>query len=65
LYGLQNLETSVPIEIPDRKYLKCNRKELAKLTKDKGAAMMIGINGGNITLVNKGLSNAFQFLELE
>ena len=63
--GLQNLETSVPIEIPDKKYLKCNRKELVKLIKNRGGSMTVGINGGHVIIASKALSDSFQFLELE
>jgi len=63
--GLQNLETSVSIEIPNKKYLKCNRKELVKLAKDRGESMTFGINGGNVIIATKALSDSFQFLELE
>ena len=63
--GLQNLETSVPIEISNKKYLKCNRKELVKLEKDRGESMTLGINGGRVIIATKALSDSFQFLELE
>jgi len=63
--GLQHLETPVPIEIPKMKYLKCNRKELIKLAKDRGESMIYGINGGHVTIASKDLSDSFQFLELE
>jgi len=63
--GLQNLETPVPIEIPDKKYLKCNRKELVKLIKNRGGSMTVGINGGQVIIASKALSDSFQFLELE
>jgi len=63
--GLQNLETTVFIEIPDKKYLKCNRKDLAKLIKNRGDSMIFGNNSGHITIASKALSDSFQFLELE
>jgi GLPGLI family protein len=63
--GLQNLETPAPIEIPNKKYLKCNRKEMAKMIKERGASMTFGINGGNVVIANKALDSSFQFLELE
>jgi len=63
--GLQNLKTSVPIEIPDKKYLKCNRKELIKLAKDRGDSMTLGINGGHVIIATRPLRDSFQFLELE
>jgi len=63
--GLQHLETPFTIEIPNKKYLKCNRKELEKLIKDRGDSMTFGINGGNVTIATKPLSDSFQFLELE
>ncbi|GHV31278.1 hypothetical protein FACS1894177_05500 [Bacteroidia bacterium] len=63
--GLLNLETPSPIEIPDKKYLKCSRKELAKLFKAQGASMIYGINGGDITIVGTTMSDSFRPLELE
>ena len=63
--GLQNLEKAVPIEIADKKYLKCSRKDLEKLKRNEGASMTFVNNGGNVTIVSKSLSDSFQFLELE
>jgi GLPGLI family protein len=63
--GLQYLEQPYEIAIPKGKYIKCKRKELEKVIKDRGASMSYGINGGNVLIVNKSLSSSFKFLELE
>ncbi|MDR3266463.1 MAG: GLPGLI family protein [Tannerella sp.] len=63
--GLQYLETPYSIEISKEKYIKCNRKELAKAIRDRGDSMTVGINGGNVIISRKGLDAFFPFLELE
>jgi GLPGLI family protein len=63
--GLQYLEVPSEIGIPQGKYIKCNRKELEKVIRDRGASMNIGINGGNVIIASKSLSPSFKFLELE
>ncbi|GHT08582.1 hypothetical protein FACS189426_04530 [Bacteroidia bacterium] len=63
--GLQNLDTPYEIGIPQGKYIQCNRKELEKVIRERGASMRVFVNGGNVVIAGKSLSPSFKFLELE
>jgi GLPGLI family protein len=63
--GLQYLDNPYEVVIPEGKYIKCNRKELEKVIRNRGASLNIAINGGNVVIAGKSLSPSFKFLELE
>ncbi|GHV56921.1 hypothetical protein FACS1894182_04530 [Bacteroidia bacterium] len=63
--GLQQLEQPEAIVISQGKYIRCSRKELEKVQRNRGASQTYYINGGNLTFIKKDLASSFQFLELE
>jgi hypothetical protein len=59
------LDNPYTIEIPEGKYIKCNRKQLERVKRDRGSSMRIGMNAGDIVIASQKLNSSFQFIELE
>ena len=63
--GLEYLNTSYDIKIPEYKYFECNWKNYNKVMIKKSDRQMININNGNITIASFNAGSSFHPMELE
>ncbi|WP_163308277.1 GLPGLI family protein [Dysgonomonas sp. 521] len=65
IIGLEQLNPSVDISMAKSDYIKANRKDMEKLKKKQSGGMVVNVNGGNVTIIQKKNNSESVSLEKE